>query len=392
MPYGVDSTGFASKPLTVILDDKEAREKASIDPALDVSPAQPLGQLNGIHAADTRDAWELAEAVYNSFDPDKAEGVPLDNLCALTGTYRKAATFTKVAVTLTFGAAATIPQGSLVSVVGHPEIVCALDAAVTRGSAGTSPGTMTCTTSGPIEINAGTLTEIVTPVSGWSSVTNAADGDPGEAVETDTALRKRRILELQGAGNGSPDGIRADLLKVTGVEEALVLENRSDVTTLGYLPPHSLQAIVWDGSVPAAADLDIGKAIWRNRSAGIGMYGATDVTVVDALGVDQVVSFDRATQKLLYVDITLKKNSAYGGDTAVKEAIVALVNSTATRRLGRDVVALAVKAAPLTVEGVEDVTICELDFSASPSATANLPVADTEIAIASAARITIAYV
>jgi len=392
MPYGVDSTGFASKPLTVILEDKEAREKADIDPALDVSPAQPLGQLNGIHAADTRDAWELAEAVYNSFDPDKAEGVPLDNLCALTGTYRKPATFTKVAVTLTFGAAATIPQGSLVSVVGHPEIVCALDAAVTRGSAGTSPGTMTCTTSGPIEINAGTLTEIVTPVSGWSSVTNAADGDPGEAVETDTALRKRRILELQGAGNGSPDGIRADLLKVTGVEEALVLENTTDVTILGYLPPHSLQAIVWDGSVPAAADLDIGKTIWRNRSAGIGMYGATDVTVVDALGVDQVVSFDRATQKLLYVDITLKKNSAYGGDTAVKEAIVALVNSTATRRLGRDVVALAVKAAPLSVEGVEDVTVCELDFSASPSATANLPVADTEIAIASAARITIAYV
>ena len=115
----------------------------------------------------------------------------------------------------------SLPALSKAAVVGHPDQVFELVTAVTSVGAGNYAATFRAVTAGPTPVAIGTLTERVTSVAGWNSVTNAVVGTQGTAVETDTSLRKKRIDELAGSGNGTPDAIRAAFLKVDGVIQAL---------------------------------------------------------------------------------------------------------------------------------------------------------------------------
>lgn len=400
---GVTPTGFITKPLTDILADIEQKEHSDINQALDTSPAQPIGQINGIMAAADRAGWELAESVINATDPDKAEGVFLDIVCSYTGTFRRAATPTRLMVLLIAATPCTVPKGHVISVVGFPAQTFTLDTAVVFPVPGlgsmqtTAP--YTATVAGPISVQPNTLTNIVNPITGLTSVANADSGTTGLALETDTQLRIRRVLELPGLGNGSPDGLRADLVTVPGVLEALVQENTGNATDANGNAPHSLRAIVWDGPSPLATNDAIGQTIWRNRAAGIAMNGAVSVTIIDAIGDNRTVLFDRATQKLLYVAVTIERKNNYPGDDAIKNAITAYVNRTfdedprtgiitESTRLGREVVLLGVQASAL-LGGVEDVPALTMGFPTLGAT--NLAVADTEIAVADPARITITY-
>jgi hypothetical protein len=78
--YGVVSTGFSRKPLTVILAEIEAGLVTEFGPGLVQTSQSPMGQINGIFAEAMTKAWELAEDAYQSLDPDQAEGVRLDIL------------------------------------------------------------------------------------------------------------------------------------------------------------------------------------------------------------------------------------------------------------------------------------------------------------------------
>lgn len=80
MSYGVTSTGFARKPLTVILAEIQEASVAVFGPGVIQTPESPLGQLNGLYASLATTLWELAEGTYQSYDPDQAEGVRLEQL------------------------------------------------------------------------------------------------------------------------------------------------------------------------------------------------------------------------------------------------------------------------------------------------------------------------
>ena len=78
--YGVVSTGFSRKPLTVELAEIEAALITEFGPGVIQTSQSPLGQLNGIFADRVSAVWELVEDIYSSLDPDQAEGVRLDIL------------------------------------------------------------------------------------------------------------------------------------------------------------------------------------------------------------------------------------------------------------------------------------------------------------------------
>lgn len=78
--YGVLSTGFSRKPLTTILAEIEAALITEFGPGVIQTPQSPLGQVNGIFAEAAAKLWELDEDIYQSLDPDQAEGIRLDIL------------------------------------------------------------------------------------------------------------------------------------------------------------------------------------------------------------------------------------------------------------------------------------------------------------------------
>lgn len=78
--YGVQPTGFVRKPLSVIKAEMEAKNRAEFGSNVIQTPQSPLGQINGILAEAATKVWELAEGVYQSYDPNQATGYRLAQL------------------------------------------------------------------------------------------------------------------------------------------------------------------------------------------------------------------------------------------------------------------------------------------------------------------------
>lgn len=79
---------------------------------------------------------------------------------------------------------------------------------------------------GPIAAPVGSLIEIMTPVSGWTNITNFKAGVTGRNQETDSELRLRRELSIRIAGTATVEAIRARLLQeVPGVSSVTIIEN-----------------------------------------------------------------------------------------------------------------------------------------------------------------------
>jgi hypothetical protein len=83
MTYGIISQGFARKPMEVILAEIEEANRLSIGRGVIQTAQSPLGQINGIFAEAAAKLWEVAEDVYQSYDPDQAGGVRLDILARI---------------------------------------------------------------------------------------------------------------------------------------------------------------------------------------------------------------------------------------------------------------------------------------------------------------------
>ena len=81
--YGVVPEGFRRKPLSQVLAEIEASLITEFGPDVVQSPQSPLGQLNGLFANLVTQQWEFGEGVYQSYDPDQAEGTRLDTLAKM---------------------------------------------------------------------------------------------------------------------------------------------------------------------------------------------------------------------------------------------------------------------------------------------------------------------
>lgn len=80
MTFGVTPAGFNRKPLAEILAELESANVATFGPQVVQTSVSPLGQLNGMLADLISTEWEYFEDLYQSFDPDQAEGRRLDIL------------------------------------------------------------------------------------------------------------------------------------------------------------------------------------------------------------------------------------------------------------------------------------------------------------------------
>ena len=88
MNYGVQPTGYVRKPLGVILAEIEADMITHFGPGVVQTPQTPMGNWNGMAADLASDLEELNLALYQSIDPDQAEGSRIEALAALRGLIR----------------------------------------------------------------------------------------------------------------------------------------------------------------------------------------------------------------------------------------------------------------------------------------------------------------
>lgn len=156
---------------------------------------------------------------------------------------------------------------------------------------------------GVINQDANTITEIVTPILGWDSVTNPLAASPGRLVETDEELRLRfRNTKLERSSN-ILDSLYSAILNIDGVEEVAVYENDTNVTDGNGVLPHSFFPVVLGGSSQLIAE-----TIWDNKPMGIRSQGNTIVAVLDSQGFLHNIGFERPNPVKVYVRMTLSIN------------------------------------------------------------------------------------
>lgn len=350
---GLTSTGFVEKSAAEILEEINAAQRASPDLGADwdTSAESPQGQMNAIVADALGELWELAGAVYRARDPRGATFAALDALAAITGTSRAAATKGTVTLRVTVALGRTLPAGSIAHVAGQPSNRWATLAPVV-GTGSAQDVAAEAELAGAVQANAGTITAIATPVTGWTAVTNTLDAVPGRAADSDPELRDRRDRELQGAATSPVGALAADVAKVANVTQVVAWENASDVTADG-IPPHAVEVMVLGG-----VDGAIAQAIWDGKAAGIATHGSTSATVVDAQGTSRTVRFTRPVDLAAWVKAEVTYDPAlYGGttgDSLVKSAIYTLGTSQLAGQVLRET---AIVKAVLAVPGVLDVVV-----------------------------------
>ena len=161
----------------------------------------------------------------------------------------------------------------------------------------TSFGNVARANVGNYKVSAGDIT-VPPNLTGITSVTNRYDFTTGRFVESDIDLRNRHTLSVSTAGAATVKAIRADLLGITGVTSAIVIENDSLIIDSDGIPEKAFLSVVKGG-----VEQDIGDALWKTKGAGIETYGKIIVPVVDSQGNVQAVKFSRPNPIYVHMHI-----------------------------------------------------------------------------------------
>lgn len=158
----------------------------------------------------------------NQLNPRYATGQMLDAIGSLFSVNRNGRTATVITCTLGGTPGTVIQKGSRIS--DNKNHVFALDNTITIPTSGFVNSTATCSTTGPIVVESGTVTQILDTISGWTTVSNTVTVSVGDDIESDYHYRSR-VINARWTGTAFLEDIRAELNRVSGVESVFVAEN-----------------------------------------------------------------------------------------------------------------------------------------------------------------------
>jgi len=327
--FGVTSEGFVLKRLADILADLQTTLSTVTDPAtgealiVDLADENdPFVQQVNSFADSLALCWEQLQLAYNQYDPLKATGAALSGLVQLNALTRKAGTKSSVSVTLAGAPGTAIAAGKRVSTMDG-SAVFEFPETITLDGTGAATTTVMALTVGETSAAAGTLVKILTPVSGWYSVTNPLQVTVGTFEETDVELRRRQQDSLSATSGGALiDAIYGALFNLAGVTYCRVYQNVSLATDARGIPAKSLAAVVQGGD-----DDDIADVLFAKVAAGVATYGNTTISRTDAQGLAYDLSFVRPVSVPIYasVAVTVVSSAIWADDSEakIKAAILA---------------------------------------------------------------------
>lgn len=158
---------------------------------------------------------------------------------------------------------------------------------------------------GEIHLPNGSITEIVSNVTGLKSVVNLVDPDMGRTQETDEELRLSYIQKRYNSASSQAEAIESYVLdEVSDTKAVRVYENPSDETDSYGRPPHSVEVIVDGGN-----DDEIAKAILKKKAGGIYTYGSERQTVLGTYGDLIDIGFNRPEKIYVWIKVEITQGS-----------------------------------------------------------------------------------
>jgi hypothetical protein len=309
-----------------LLTDVQSEYISVFGADLVVTPDSPQGVLISAEALARAEVVTNNAAMASQINPNVAGGVFLDAIMAMTGLQRTAQTQTQVPNVTVAGVAGTIiPQGALAQTAAGDQFMTLTQ--VTIPSTGNTLVNFASVAYGAIPCAAGALTQVVSSILGWETVTNATAGTLGATTQSDQAARALRQNTLGFQGVALPIAITSALYATPGVTSLTFQENVSPSTQVinGIsMVGHSIYACVAGGS-----DTAVAAALLENKSSGCAWNGGTTVNVIEpASGQSYAVSFDRPAQIGILVNVTTTNGNAANITQAILDYAAGLVQVT----------------------------------------------------------------
>lgn len=326
-------TGVIVPDTNVIQTDVQNEFIQAFGSNLVISPSSPQGILITAETAARVAVADNNAALANQINPNVAGGVFLDAIGALTGSFRSPATVSTVTVTITGVSGSIIPSGSQVSDSVYNNIFQTTETVTIEG--GTASVVMTSVLDGPIVASAGTLTQILSNVIGWESVTNPESAVLGTATESDEEFRNTRRVTLAAQGASTAEAIISAVNQVPNVTSSFFLENIAPTT-------ETIEGVVMVGHsiymcVAGGLALDVATAMQSKKSAGAaynngasGAHGGTNVSqdvVVPYSGQTITVLFD--TPDIIQIGVAISiivQQPVQDPTTTVQQSILNYAN------------------------------------------------------------------
>lgn len=328
-PY-IDDTGFHTPIYEDILNEMISKMQQVYGNDIYLDEDSMDYQMLSIFARKVFDTYSAAQLAYNNRTPITSIGVGLDNVSVFANIKRKPATNSTAQLTIT-GNPSTLIQNGIAS---DGTYNWNLPETVSIPGDGTIIVEAICAVEGNISAAPNTITEIVTPVYGWSGVTNNYAAEPGQNVESDASLRGRFAKATQTTSDTVFDGILAGIQSVSGVERVVGYENDTGSTSDGTTPPnvpsglpaHSVTFVVEGGDEDFIAN-----EIYTRKTPGCYTNGTTSVQINSYTGNVSTIRFYRPTDNPIYVQVNIKSLLGYTSDYVdqIKAKIVDYISSMA---------------------------------------------------------------
>ena len=295
----------------------------ALGPDISFEPSTPQAQFARQVALTTSDIESALADAFNNAGLDTAIGVHLENLVGLLGFTRLQERRSTATVTFTGTSGTVVPAGRRLRSTNGDFFTTAAELTL---SGATGSVAVAATETGVVNVDAGTITSLVSSIPGITSLTNASAGLPGRNLEDDNELRNRFRSALGFNSLGSLVSVQSAVRALDGVDYCVVKDNptASAATVQGVsIPAHALAVIVDGGS-----DAAIGNAISRSKPAGIPTSGATSVNVPRLTGDVEAIRFERVTAIPITVTIGYTPQVGVRGDLVqqITQILLSFVN------------------------------------------------------------------
>lgn len=326
--YNIDTNGLQLPTLQEIIDYWTLQLQSIYGENINLEQNTPDGQLLNILAQQQIEFNEILTYIYNSFDPQVAEGRALDRDVAYNGIQRKAGTYTIVPITVNCNQTVNLqgldnnytdPAGTGFTVSDSNGNNYILISSI-EVQAGNSILEFRAQNIGEIQPVLNSINIISTPQLGVVSVNNAsAPVQVGNDEENDYILRNRFNNSFTLGGAGDFDTIISGIYSLDGVTNINGENNVTNTISAAGTPAHSVWLIVQGGDTD-----DIAQTIKSTISTGCGMRGEVSVGINNNLGSVDYYKFDRPSFERLYImfEITKKNINTVIDEDYIKQQLI----------------------------------------------------------------------
>ena len=304
----IDANGFKAESFTEILTRLSNGLKNIYGQDINLDQDTPDGQQLGIQANIISDFQDLALYIYNSMDPDLADGANFDKLLKLLARTRLPSSRSTVDIEMVLNKTVSIPASYTIKDLNNQNWI--IGTAQTL-DAGTHLVSFYSEDWGNITAEPNTINEQVTILTEVVSINNPESAISGRDEESIVQVRERRNKILEINASSTIGSIIGKILDLNGVVDAVPYENMTKIyDPVRDIQPNSYWIVVKGGDISQISEI-----IAKDKTGGTGLKGKVETVYIENFvrkdgSVREFyhdVKFDRPTEVSIHIKFKVSR-------------------------------------------------------------------------------------